>query len=405
MAAVENGGVAFAEVGKDRFGASSGDAVEVGGAGVGGTRTPRGMSVKTGEGQCALHAGGIGGGKKSAPPSIRKWTTGRGGGLQIPVIKQTTDESALKVNVGLGAWSGTKKDPNRTPITHRPIVPPLGFQLLHQHPQRLDSQTVRPLLESLVLSTRRGRWGASVVAGESAWERRGALTDRGARGQMMMEWGGVSGAASPRGQDESVMTARSGLETSGRGVERHHRGIDMMFMTSKRSRGLMPHRTGLADAGGDGEQSFESVASSTRKVGALFKESSWGSGVSAASTRAHHLLSPSVSPTQRPPHRVKTKTLLPLPLPHGSTSLHSSPFSNRDTPSLPSVFPLNLPLTMPPLIPFYLSIYLSCSTGQIGQAATLRQHGSGQHRTLLGTRHPQSSSRQTWSSTDGPPTM
>jgi hypothetical protein len=317
MAAVENGGAAFAEDrGKEESGTGAGDAA--GGDGGGGRRErPRRITVKTGESQGAVDAGGISGGKKSASSNIRKGTTGKGGGLQIPVIKQTTDESALKVNVGLGAWGGTKKDPNRMPIMDRPLVPPLGFQLLNQHPRRLDSQTMRPLLERMVLSTRGGKEGhASMAAGGSAWERHGALTDRGARGRGIMQWGDVSGVTSPRStraEDESMFSAKSGLEVDyGRGGERHHRGIDMMFLTGKSSRGLLPHKTGLDDEKVEREQSFESVASSTRRRGTVFKETSWGSRVSAASTGVPHLLSPSISPTQRQPHRV-TKYHLPSP--------------------------------------------------------------------------------------------
>ena len=316
MTAAETGGVAFAEDrGKEQSGTSAGDAA--GGDGGGGRRRPQRITVKTGESQGAVDAGGISSGKKTSSSNVRKGITGKGGGLQIPVIKKTTDESALKVNVGLGAWGGTKKDPNRTPIMNRPVVPPLGFQLLNQHPRRLDSQTMRPLLESMALSTR-GRKAphASMVAGGSAWDRHGALTDRGARGRGIMQWGDVSGATSPRStraEGESMFTARSGLEVDyGREGERHHRGIDMMFLTGKSSRGFVLHKNGLTDERVEREQSFDSVVSSSRRRGTVSKETSWGSRVSAASTGVPHLLSPSISPTQRQPHRV-TKYLLSSP--------------------------------------------------------------------------------------------
>lgn len=232
-------------------------------------------------GPTAGHTGGMGSGNIDLAPSFRKGKSE--GGARKMLIGATTDESALRVNIGLGTWGGSRANPERTHIMERPVVPPLGFQIMS--PRKLGPHSARLLIESLHSSREVGR----SLLGSSQWEGRGGQTVRGTTHRTSMPWNTAS-HMSPHREGGSVMADRGDLEA----------GVSAGFASSQKS---PKQQTGIQS-----EVSWGSHAGTGKR--AVFKETSYSSQLSLSSTGAPYILSPPISLVGRPPRKVSgTSTL------------------------------------------------------------------------------------------------
>ena len=173
----------------------------------------------------------------------------------LNLLKATTDESAKKVNNGLGLWGGTKADPDRISILKRPLVPPLGFQL--NSPRKITEVSSRILMNSL------------------------SARDRGAGDDTIKSYRGSK-------------TQRYWTLSSNQGQD-FPRSYADMNMDAPRDRMAVFH-----------EMSWGTKASGMSK--GISKESSWSS-INSNAMHAPHILSPPTSPTGRLPRKVRAFTL------------------------------------------------------------------------------------------------